>query len=424
VVPRDLTGITEPAGEPWIEDRSGRGVETTTVEVLVSRAVARAARIAALRARVTAAKAGVEAAWAPPNPEFRVTQIRAREFRDGHAPMDFALRARFPRLGEPGVKEAIARADLRECESDLWAAGWAVEIEVRRLLTDAILLEREVGVAQRMAQLQSQLCEVLQRRMNQGASTDVEAALQDLERQEASERAAELKGRRRVVMEALSLRTGVSSIDLPPLEAVLPGPARALDDLPDRETAVSTALSQSPELEEAAARLDRAAAAVWFEKAKQWPWFSFVQGGCEVDQGGRYDEIWTAGVALDLPVFFWTNRAAVRCAEAAQRQAELDLDAVAGGIVADVQSRWERLRASARSLDDAVSGSAKGAERAVTAVENALEVGQADSMEVLGVKARQAEVELRILGLLRRYCDASLNMLDIEGRTHRTGATD
>jgi len=412
VNPLELAGINEPIDEASLNDRSARGGEATTVEETVNRAVARDAAIAALRARVTAAKVGVEAAGALPNPEIRVTQLRLDEFRDDHAPMDFDLRARFPRLGEPGVGKAIARADLREVESDLRATQRAVEMEIRTLIFDAVILEKEVEAAQQLAQIQNLLFEIQQRRIQQRVATEVEASLQDLERQVASEKAAVLKGRRQAVLEALALRTGASSIDLPALEEVLPGPGMAMEDLPDRKAALLTALRHSPELDEAAARIDRAAAAVWLEKVNKWPWFSFVQGGCEIDQGSG--EEWTAGVALDLPVFFGTNQAELQHAEAEQTQAEFELDAVAQRIVADFHSRYDRLKAAAEALDQAVQGSGRAAERAVAAVENAMQVGQADSMEILKVKARRAEVELRILRLLRRYCDARLNMPELQ----------
>lgn len=161
--------------------------------------------------------------------------------------------------------------------------------------------------------------------------------------------------RRRLELERM-LNVAIAKINTLLLRSVLaplplPPPGTSIDAaLPEPDLLQAMALSQRPELAAAAARLRSEQAATALACREYMP---------DLEVVGRYDTFWQApqqqlqgqvGVTLNIPLAQARRAAAVREASARAMQRRAEIAALVTQIQFDVQSAFERLRESHRTV--------------------------------------------------------------------------
>jgi len=262
-------------------------------------------------------------------------------------------------------------------------------------------------------------------RLEGAEATSIDEAMAELAAVEAEANSAFLRARRSEVLGALLDRLGFapdSSVEVlgePPL--AWPPPALAPE-----AALVEAALRRRPEVEVAAARINAADARAFAERGKRWPWFSFLELGYEfapstVAPSPTSGLGWTFQAGVELPIFD-TNRAGVEASRAARSAAERALSAEVEKVAREVRARLREVQAAAALVTEFRARALPAAERAGSASARALEGRNVDVIRALSVDERRVLVQVRLLGLLRRYREAVAALrLAVGGRLPQAG---
>ena len=375
-----------------------------TADEAVTLAKAHSARLAALAARADAAAAKVAAEGALPNPQLRVSQLRLDRFLEGRPQERTALRVSVPRPGEIEAKQAEARAEEAEARAEVHAEEIDLESDVRWLFDDAVLLEAQIAAADAVAAARTTLADRMKARLDSAEATALDEAMAAMAavdaQQDRAELAADLASARAALFVRIGLDPGVKvRLVGAPLSAWPPPP------LPDERTLVEAALRSRPEIEIAASRIDAADARASLERAKRWPWFSFVELGYQVGPGIPDGLGWNFQAGVELPILD-TNRNGVAAADAAQSAAKKGLDAQVERVAREVGARLRAANAAAALVTELRGRALPAAERASAAVQRALAGQDVDVVRALTVDERRVVMELRLLMAVRRYREA------------------
>lgn len=371
------------------------------VEEAVAMARERSARLGALEARAAMGAAEVEAADRYENPELRVSQLRLDQVADGAPEVRTAIRVTPSRPGEVDAEVAEARAVEAEARAEARAEALSLEADVRWLFDDILLLDAEIAAADAVASARQRLATKMRAGLAAAEVTAIDEAMAELAAAEAAQDSAEQRGR---LQEARSALLDLTGLD-PGAQVRLVGePAAAWPppELPPEEALIEAALRSRPEIKLAAARIDAADARGHIERAKRWPWLSFVELGYDFAPGIEGALGWTFQAGVELPIFD-TNRGGVRVADAARAEAKRALSAEVELVVREVRGRLREARAAAALVTELQRRAVPAAERAAAAARRALEGREVDAIRALTIDERRVGVELRLLDLRRRY---------------------
>lgn len=402
-----LAGARPASGEgtPGGGDKAPRPApESLTADEAVSLARENSARLAALRARLSEATALVAAADSAPNPELRVSQLRLDQIAEGKPEVRAAVRVNLPKLGEIGADVAEARAAEAEARAELSAEEAAVEADVRWLFDEVLLSEAESAAAAAVAAARNGLAARMKARLDASEATALDEALAALSAAEADEAAADWQSRKDAASADLLDRLGLSpgakvKLAGDPPTAWPPAP------LPSEQLLVETALRSRPEIEIAASRIDASDARAFAERGKRWPWFSFIEVGYEAAPNVTAGLGWTLQAGITVPIFD-TNRSGVEAADAAQTASKRALEAEVSKVTLEVRSRLRAARSAEGMVTEMRRRVLPASERAKTAADAALAGQNVDVLRALAVEERRVLVELKLLGLVRRYREA------------------
>lgn len=375
--------------------------ESLTADEAVTLAKARSAALAAWEARADAATAKVAAAGALENPQLRVSQLRLDQIAAGKPEERTALRVSVPRPGEIEAKVAVARAEEAEARARAHAEAIAIEADVRWLFDDVVLLEAQIAAADAVAEARRAVADRMKTRLDASEATALEEAMAAMAAVDAEQDRAELAADRSAARAALLERLGLDAgagVQLvgAPLDAWPPAP------LPGEPALVEEALRRRPEIEVAAARVDASDARASLERAKRWPWFSFLEAGYQVGPGIPAGLGWTFQAGVEVPILD-TNRAGVAAADAAQAAAKKALDAAVERVAREVSLRLRAARDAATLVTELRARALPVTARAETVVKRALEGQNVDVVRALTVDERRVVLELRLLRALRRH---------------------
>ncbi|TKC93015.1 TolC family protein [Polyangium fumosum] len=378
-----------------------------TVEDAVALAKKNSAQLAALEASATTAEAEVAAADKHKNPELRITQMRLDQFVEGEPRIRTALRFSPDRPGEVDADVAEARAAKAEAQAEAQAEAITIEADVRWLFDDVALIDAEIAAAHAIAEARRSLASQMKTRVAAAEATSIDETLAELAAVEAESDLAEQQAHRREVLGELLDRIGLepgASVEVvgePPL--AWPPPA-----LPSEQALIEEALRRRPEVAIAGARIDAADARAYAERARRFPWFSFVELGYQFTPGtlptpGTLTGLaWTFQAGVELPIFD-TNRAGTAAAGAAKNSSQRALAAEVERVAREVRARLREADASRELVTAFRSRALPAAAQAGSASKRALEARNVDVIEALSVDAQRVKVELRLLALIRRY---------------------
>jgi outer membrane protein TolC len=359
------------------------------------------ARLVEAEARVAAASAGVGEAEQLQNPELQVNQLRADQIAAGEPRVKPLVRFKPNRPGEIDAKVAAARAGEAAARAELRAAEIDLEEGVRWAFDDLLLLDAEIAAASRFAKEWQKTSARVKDRLDQSVGTAVDDATAELFSIHADLIASELVDRRATALAALLDRLGLD----PGADVRVEGqPALAWPPpkLPPEPALVEAALAASPDVAASAARIDGADAKLRLEKGRRWPWLTFVDLGYELGPGNPAGQAWTVQAGMELPLFH-TNGGAARAAEAGLVAERRGLVARTESIAREVRARRREVEAAEALVDAFRKRALPAFDRTATEAERALDSGAIDVLKLLQVKERREFVELRFLGLVRRY---------------------
>lgn len=374
---------------------------TLTVDVAIAMAKKNSARLGALDAAAAAAEANVAAADRRKNPEVRVSQMRLDEYLLGVPQIRTAVRIFPDRPGAIAADVADARAKQAEALAYRRAEEFAIEADVRWSFDDVLLLDAEIAAARAVAQARQSLAKQMQARLAASETTSLDEALSALAALESDANLAAQEVLRRKALGELFDRLGIPSeatveiIGDPPLSWP---PAALLSE----QALIEQALRQSPEVAIAAARIDAAGARAFAERAKRFPWFSFLEVGYQFDPRAIPGFPWTFQGGVDVPIFD-TNRNGVAAADSAKTAAQRAFEAEVEKVVREVRVRLREVRTTEALVTEYRAQALPTAEKAGKEAQRALEARNIDIVRALSVDERRAVVQLRLLQLIRRY---------------------
>ncbi len=387
-------------------DVSGEGAlapvpEALTADAAVALAKARSAKLAALAARAAAAAALVDVAGRLPNPEVQVQNLRLDQVLSGKPRERTSIRMPIPRPGEIDARVAAAKADEAEARAAFHAEEMALEGDVRWLFDDVLLLEAQIEAAGAVVAAREAVAAQMKARLDAAQATALDEAMAAITAVEAVEDRTELAGRRAAVRAALFVQLGL------PADAEVRVTGERPDawpppPLPDERTLVEAALRVRPEIEVAAARVDATGARAFAERAKRWPWLTFVELGYEVGPGIPEGQGFTLQAGIELPILD-TNRKGVVAADASQRVARLDLTAAVQRVSREVGVRLQAARVAEGQVTDLKKIVLPASRRASAAIRQALQAHDVDVVLALMVDVRRVRVEMLYLDAIRRY---------------------
>jgi len=279
-----------------------------------------------------------------------------------------------------------------------------VEAEARWAFENVLLFDAEIEAANVEAETGKELAAAVKTRVERSQATRMDEALTLLAREESSQETAELRAEREIALGALLDLIGLpasTQVRLvgPPLD-----PAH-LPELPGEEALVEAALTARPELEVAAARMDAAAAGAYIERAKRWPWVSFVQLGYDFEPSVRDGLGWTFGAGVEVPLFS-LNSGSVARADAETTEARRGFEGGVARVAREVRDRLREARAARDLVRSFKESAVPAADRASSEEKAALDAGQSDLMRLAMVEERRGGVRRQRLKLLRRYHEA------------------
>ncbi len=357
-----------------------------TLDRTIAVALERAPQLRQAELEATAARAAARGAGAPPNPE-----LEAGLGRRGDGPaeeLELGVSQPLP-IGTLLPSRAVAQADASEAER------WAEDSRrhVAALASAAFLhclhASERLAIERQLAARAAQLRDATALRARIGDASELDAAMAQLDAARAEARVLET--------EAFQVEATAQLQHLLGLES---GAELQLDgELLDRERyrgALAQARSDRPDLQALEARLEGARAAQRLARGEALPELGLWAHHAR-EEG---DEIWMAGVSVELPLF---ERAQ---GERAASRARLDLAEVTldeGGREARVThhaaSQAYRLRLAAADL--LTTGSLPQAALQSDAAGAAYDLGQIPLSELILARAQAADA-------LREHADAEL----------------
>lgn len=375
--------------------------EKLTAEEAVTLAKTHSQKLAALAAKADSAKALVGVAGRLPNPEVQFQNMRLDQFLSGNPKERTSIRMPIPRPGEIDARVAAAQADEADARAQFRAEELAIEAEVRWLFDDVMLLDAQIEAADAVVAAREAVATAMKARLDNAQATALDEAMAAVTAAEAVEDRVELAARRSAARAALFVQLGLPAdaevrvVGDPPDK--WPPPA-----IPDNRALVETALKRRPEIEIAAARIDATGARTFAERAKRWPWFTFLELGYEVGPGIPAGTSITFQGGIELPILD-TNRQGVLAAESAESAAKLGFAAEVQRISREVEARAQAVRVAEAQVTEMKKRVLPATERAGAAIKKALAAHDIDVVLALMVDVRRVRVELQYLDAIRRY---------------------
>ena len=375
--------------------------ESLSADEAVTLARSRSAKLAALAARADAAAALVDVAARLPNPELQVQNMRLDQFLAGRPRERTSVHLPIPRPGEIDARVTAAQADEAEARAAFHAEDLALEADVRWLFDDVLLLDAQIEAADAVVAARDAVAAQMKARLDASQATALDEAMAAVTAAEAVEDRVELAAKRSAARAALFVQLGLPADAAVKMTGAPPDgwPPPAL---PGERALVEAALRTRPEIEIAAARLDATGARLFAEKAKRWPWLTFVELGYEVGPGIPDGQGFTFQGGVELPILD-TNSKGVVAADAAQSAARLALAAEVQRISREVQVRLQAARVAEAQVTDLRKIVLPASQRASAAIRNVLQAHDVDVVLALMVDVRRVRVELLFLDAIRRY---------------------
>ena len=354
-------------------------------------------------AEVVAAEIG--AAKQIENPQLRLTNFGLDDAVRGAPGLNMGLRAPIPRPGTVRARVAGARMAAEGAQGQTEAARRLLRAEIDRRYARLAMLYADLDEVTHAATLGDQRQQQIRERVERAVGTRMDLALAELTRAEAIDDASRLRDELATTESELARLIGPGA---PRNYRVDPATLRVTDVELDPEALTEQALRSRPELRATQTRVGEAAAAVYLERSKAWPWLSWAQVGYAIGSNAATIPV-SFGLALDLPIFSW-NRGEIRAARARQRQRELEERAGVASVAAEVGEALARVERATARIAEIEATLLPRVDEAVREAEAALAAGALDPMAAGEVAARRVKARRLHLAALYERRDAMISL--------------
>jgi len=379
----------------------GKGSNNTTLIAgqAVQLALKNAPALQEARARQERARARVDEASQLENPQLRIRDIELDGLAHAEPRLDLALRVPVPAPWTRDARGERARLRLEEASAERDDLERRVRAEVRKLYARLAMLDRRAALLKRTVDLCAKYRELADRRVREGAATELDASLPKLRHAEALDRQHRLRLARAQTLSRLRLLTGVR----PDRRVTFRTASADLDPdgsgAPDQQQLIRRALTQRRDLRSAAARVGVAEADAYIARAQRWPWLRFAEVGYNIRP--EPDPLnFQFYLAFDIPLLSW-NRGAIAAREAQLARRRVEERAQILRAAQEVSDAAARVRETGAQLREARRTLLPALEAGSKAMKQAVAHGVIDPL-------RATIVEWRRFRAQRRYLDTQL----------------
>lgn len=316
------------------------------LRVLVQEALEAKPELAELVAQTRAAQERVPQAGAWPEPMLQVGVQNDSFNRWQVGTMEtswvsFMASQTFPFPGKVGLREAVARADVRLTELQVDRMRLSTIAEVRRGYLALQLVRERKSLLEQLVALSKRLVEVARIRLESGAGAQSEVLRAQVELSRVNQRRYLLEAEERLETEALN------RLRRHPLDKQIETTSRLsttpMPSLLSQEAFLELARQHSPELLRAQTAVNRADGSVSLAQRSYFPDLSVSAG---VMLRGKLEPMWALTVGVPLPVFAGTRQSrAVNEAEAQSQAAGSGVAVVEQLLALRAHQRVEAMKA-------------------------------------------------------------------------------
>jgi len=202
------------------------------------------------------------------------------------------------RTGDAAQRGIAAGADVLERE---------IAQVIYALVQEALSEERMEAVLYRRERVLSHWADHLKLRQDARVATRADVLALDLQRLRLKAAIQQKHLAMQAALRSLHVLTQIPD-GLLHLDQRTPDWPIVLDTLADEQRLIEDAFARSPELAVARAAYDKARASLDTAKARQIPWFEYVQTGYGArDTSGPDTDEWRLRLAINIPVFAWMS---------------------------------------------------------------------------------------------------------------------
>lgn len=357
---------------------------------------------------VEIARARLLQAGLAPNPSLELGGRNDLLFgNNGEYTASIAFTQRFPVAGRIARQKDVARVDVALAMTEIRQAERKLAAEVAKRFYQALVLDRQIQVHDRLIGIDQKLVKVTRDRFRVAEVSELDVNTAQLELQRLVQERTLLQSRRVLQQARLDQLLGRPAAQPLTLDDRLP----SLAPLPPLAEEQSRALALRPDMQAALLGVDRARAELALAKAQRWQDWTVSVG---LEQGRRVIEgappqpsDRALGLSLSIPLpLLNKNQGRVAEAIAAGTQADARIEALKFSIdneVASAHAEAERLQVAVRQYQD---GMLALSDRNVRLARQGYDTGLAPILTVVQAQRQQSDLYIAYQNALGQYLQA------------------
>lgn len=340
------------------------------------------------------------------NPEFEVEHLQSTSSAERST--GIRLEQRFPVTARLRLEKRIADAQIEAARAEVRNAERQVAKEAQEAAVKLLALRERVKIAKGQASNSGELANFLQRRVESGEVSNLDALQVDLESQQLETEVVELETQEALLLGELRIQLGVSHNTRIVLQEQLAPVAPGGMDWRER-----------PDLLAARIQADAAIDEIGLARANRWEdWTLSLKGefSDEIDEPDGLEDEQFIGVSVKVPLPVWNdNKGKIRETSAAAKRKEAEVASIENKVANEAGAALQEMQAHARllrAIDGSLSAKAATFEQLV---KQAYEAGQASLQDSLRARERNLAIQRRRIDALENYQLARVRYLAATG---------
>ena len=384
----------------------------SSIDDLVSRALALNTELAAARLEIERGRARLTQSGLRPNPSIDFEQTTGR-FTNAPGEKETSIGVSIPlELGGKRQRRIdLARAELAAAEAVVADRERQLIREIRATHAEALALFRELQVTEGLSSIDTETARVVEARVTEGDASPLELNLIRVEIDRLRSRRALVEGQLQAALIKLKNLSGLQADQPLRLRESL-STALLADPVMSVEEAIQAALKSRPDARLARLIEEVSLAGYRLAQAQSLPdvtAFTRYSVGTSIFDDTPVgvlrdrDKLLTFGVSIGIPLFN-RNQGAKAVAEIAIRQAQRRREFVEATVRSEVAAAYARFEAARNSLDLFQRGVIERSARNITAVRTAYQLGAYRVTELLAEQRRLLDSQREYIeALTERY---------------------
>jgi cobalt-zinc-cadmium efflux system outer membrane protein len=408
-----LVEPSEPSDSELARASAKKGIEGhITLEQAVSRALKRNPALAAGTSAVSAAEARITQAGLFPNPEL---ELETENFGgsgelDGFNAAESTAVVSQPILlgGKRRHRRSVAESERTLAGRDLEAVRLDVTAGVTAAFYQVLAAQRREALADELLALAERFAGTVQKRVDAGKVSPVEATRASIEVSQARVGLARAVRELEAARALLAANWGSSTADFDLAVGELP----ELIDPPSLGP-LRQHLLKVPEITRLEDQIERERRALELERSFRIPDLTISVGPRRFEETG--ESAWVAGISLPIPIFD-RNQGARRAAEFELERTRRDAEANRVGLEAELTSTLERLRAVTLEATTMSQEIVPAARSAFAATQAGYREGKLGFLDVLDAQRALFETRSLLLDSREEYAITRAELERLIGR--------